>query len=61
MYFLINLGDLWGPFVLCLLLSTTLAFRTDESQQTIITSIFVIMWVGAMVVWINAYFLGSNM
>jgi hypothetical protein len=24
-----HLGDLWGPFVLCLLLSTTLAFRTS--------------------------------
>jgi hypothetical protein len=55
------LGDLWGPFLLCLLLSTTLAFRSSEAQQTIMTSIFVIMWIGSIVVWINANFLGSNM
>lgn len=47
--------------MLCLLLSTTLAFRSTEAQQTIMTSIFVIMWIGSVVVWINANFLGSNM
>ena len=57
----IILGDLWGPFLLTFLLSVTLSLRTTESASTIITSIFVIMWVGGIVVYLNANFLGSHM
>ena len=59
--FLIILGDLWGPFLLTLLLATTLSLRTKESSSTIITSVFFIMWVGSVVVYLNANFLGSHM
>lgn len=58
---MIKLGDLWGPLVLCLLLCATLSIRTESDSKTIITSIFVIMWVGSLVVFINANFLGSEM
>lgn len=54
-------GDLWGPLVLCLMLSATLSYRTEGDSKTIITSVFVIMWVGALVVYFNANFLGSEM
>ena len=35
--------------------------RSGESSSTIITSIFFIMWVGSVVVYLNASFLGSHM
>lgn len=56
-----KLGDLWGPFLLTLLLSCTLAFRTQKDASTIITSVFFTMWVGSLVVYLNANFLGSEM
>ena len=56
-----NIGDLWGPLLLCLLLCTTLSIRTEGDTKTIITSIFVIMWVGSLIVFVNANFLGSEM
>jgi hypothetical protein len=61
LYFYHQLGDLWGPLALCLLLSATLSFRTASESKAIITSIFVIMWVGSLVVYLNANFLGSSM
>ena len=59
--YIFNKGDLWGPFLLTLLLSTTLSFRKNEAASTIITLIFIIMWVGSFVVYLNANFLGSHM
>ena len=59
LYILSYIGDLWGPFLLTLLLSITLAMRTNNDASTIITSIFFIMWVGSLVVYLNANFLGS--
>lgn len=47
--------------VLCLMLSVTLSMRAHESTEKVITIVFMIMWVGSLVVWLNAYFLGSNM
>ena len=61
LYPFIYSGDLWGPLLLCLLLCLTLSIRTEGETKTIITSIFVIMWVGSLVVYLNANFLGSEM
>ena len=43
------------------MLSGTLSFRTEKDASTIITSIFFVMWVGSLVVYLNASFLGSEM
>ena len=47
--------------MLCLLLCFTLSIRTEGETKTIITSVFVIMWVGSLIVYLNANFLGSEM
>ena len=49
--------DLWGPLLLNMFLACTLAFNSDEKSQMIIL-IFVIFWVGGVIIFLNAYFLG---
>ena len=53
--------DLWGPLLLCLLLSLTLSFSAPPGQVALVFSgVFVLMWVGAAVVTINAQLLGGT-
>ena len=49
--------DLWGPLLLNMILALTLSFNTKvKSQMT--TLIFVIFWLGGVVLYLNANFLG---
>ena len=53
--------DLWGPLLLCLLLSITLSLTAGEDQSaTVFASVFVLVWCGAGVVTVNAALLGGN-
>ena len=49
--------DLWGPLLLDLLLAFTLSFNTKEKSQ-LTTLIFVIFWLGGVILYLNANFLG---
>ena len=49
--------DLWGPLLLNLLLACTLAFNSNDKSQMIIL-IFIIFWVGGVILFLNANFLG---
>ena len=49
--------DLWGPLILDLLLACTLAMNSPEKSQIIIL-IFVIFWLGGVILFLNAHFLG---
>jgi hypothetical protein len=49
--------DLWGPLILNLLLAITLAAHAKEKSHMII-SIFVIFWLGGIILFLNANFLG---
>ena len=49
--------DLWGPLILNLLLAITLAVNAKEKSHMII-SIFVIFWLGGVILFLNANFLG---
>ncbi|ORX45664.1 Yip1-domain-containing protein [Hesseltinella vesiculosa] len=52
--------DLWGPLLLCLALAITLSARAAEDQSvSIFTGVFVIVWLGAAVVTLNAKLLGG--
>jgi hypothetical protein len=54
--------DLWGPLILCLLLSITLCLTAAEDQSALVfASVFVLVWCGAGLVTINALLLGGNM
>jgi len=53
--------DLWGPLLLCLLLATTLSFKAADDQAALMfAAVFVIVWMGAFFVTINAALLGAQ-
>ena len=49
--------DLWGPLVLNMTLAFTLSFNTKEKSQ-MTALIFVIFWLGGVILFLNANFLG---
>ena len=51
--------DLWGPLLLNLILACTLAINSDDKGQMIIL-IFVVFWMGGVILFLNANFLGVN-
>lgn len=53
--------DLWGPFVICLLLGIILVFTTKKNSGLIFSIIFIIMWVGAMIITMNSSLLGGKL
>lgn len=53
--------DLWGPLFLCLTLALILASKAGSSESGLVfCAVFVIVWLGAAVVTLNAKFLGST-
>lgn len=53
--------DLWGPLLLCLVLAIVLSTATGNSQGSLVFSaVFVLVWLGAAVVTLNAKLLGSS-
>lgn len=53
--------DLWGPLIFCFLLSISLStgdHSNDESSLFVL--IFVIFWVGGLIIAFNGQFLGAN-
>lgn len=54
--------DLWGPLLLCLVLSIILSINAPSGQASLVfASVFVTVWAGAAVVTVNAKLLGGNM
>ena len=54
--------DLWGPLLLCLILSVITSSGAPNGQQSLVfASVFVLVWVGAAVVTLNAQLLGGKM
>ena len=49
--------DLWGPLILNLILACTLALNAEDKSQMIIL-IFGIFWIGGVILYLNANFLG---
>lgn len=55
--------DLWGPLVLCTFMATILQGSNDNINDggPEFAEVFVIVWIGAMVVTVNSKLLGGNM
>ena len=53
--------DLWGPFIICLLLGTILCFTTKKNSGLVFSMIFIIMWVGAIIITMNSSLLGGKL
>ena len=53
--------DLWGPLVLCLLLSCCLSFSANTNDGSLVFEfVFIIVWAGAAIVAVNGQLLGGN-
>eukprot|EP00124_Ichthyophonus_hoferi_P000855 Ihof_evm8s36 gene=Ihof_evmTU8s36 len=53
--------DLWGPLILCVTLALLVRQGAAEDQKTLVfTSVFFIIWVGCVVVTVNAQLLGGT-
>lgn len=53
--------DLWGPLFICLSLALILSLKPGMKQTShVFTTVFVVMWVGSLVVTVNAQLLGAN-
>eukprot|EP00483_Globobulimina_turgida_P001880 UN01882 len=54
--------DLWGPLIFCLMLAMSMSFGAsdDEDSALVFTAVFVIVWVGAAIVTMNAALLGGK-
>ncbi|KAI5479477.1 Yip1 domain family, member 6 [Pseudohyphozyma bogoriensis] len=53
--------DLWGPLIFCLALAVLLSMNATADQSLpIFTGVFVIVWVGSIVVTLNAKLLGGK-
>jgi hypothetical protein len=51
--------DLWGPLIFTILLSFTLAFRSNEKSDILIL-IFILFWGGSFLVYLNTNLLGLS-
>ncbi|KXJ74692.1 protein YIPF6 [Aedes albopictus] len=54
--------DLWGPLILCTLMATILQGSADDVHDggPEFAQVFVIVWIGAMIVTLNSKLLGGN-
>jgi hypothetical protein len=52
--------DLWGPLLLCMILSIVLSVNAPGQSETVFAQVFVIVWGGAAVVTLNGQLLGGK-
>ena len=53
--------DLWGPLVICVLLSIIIGYGKDQNAGLLLVITFVVIWIGGLIVTLNAQFLGSKL
>ena len=53
--------DLWGPFIICLLLGAILCFTSKKNSGLVFSMIFIVMWIGAIVITMNSSLLGGKL
>lgn len=54
--------DFWGPLFLCLFLGLILSIgRTDTHTGTVFILIFIIVWIGGLIISLNSQFLGAKL
>lgn len=54
--------DLWGPLLLCLILSIRLSITAPDGQAPrVFTTVFAVVWIGSAVITINSKLLGGKL
>jgi hypothetical protein len=52
--------DLWGPLIISLITASLGAFGTSGSSDEAFTNLFIGMWLGPLVITVNANLLGAE-
>ena len=52
--------DLWGPLLICVLLSIIIGYGKNENTGLLFVTVFFVIWIGGVIVTLNAQFLGSK-
>ena len=52
--------DMWGPLIISLVTASMGAFGTSGSSDEAFTNLFIGMWLGPLVITLNANLLGAN-
>ena len=53
--------DLWGPFIICLILGIILSFTSKKSSGLVFSTIFIIIWIGGIIITMNSSLLGGKL
>jgi hypothetical protein len=57
----INQWELWGPFVMCLVLGLILSITTQKDSGMVFATVFVIIWIGSIIITFNTKLLGGTL
>ena len=52
--------DLWGPLLICVLLSVIIGYGGQKDKGLIFVVVFFVVWIGGIIITLNAQFLGSK-
>jgi hypothetical protein len=52
--------DLWGPLIICVLLSVIIGYGGEKDKGLIFIVVFTTVWIGGCIITLNAQFLGSK-
>jgi len=56
-----NKGDLWGPFLMCMFLGLILSISSKKNSGMVFTTVFVIIWIGSVIITINTRLIGGKL
>jgi hypothetical protein len=52
--------DLWGPLIITLVTASMSAFGTSGEIDEAFTNVFIVMWLGPLIITVNANLLGAE-
>lgn len=52
--------ELWGPLLICVFLSMIIGYGGQKDKGLIFVVIFFVVWLGSIIITLNAQFLGSK-
>lgn len=56
-----KLGDLWGPFLMCMFLGLILSIASTKNSGMVFTTVFVIIWIGSVIITLNTKLIGGKL
>lgn len=57
----IKAGDLWGPLLISLSIASVVTLGSIGNAEELFTNLFVVLWVGPLIISVNCKLLGAKM